>query len=129
MANTPNNTVCENCSCKCWIKQCIRDKDGKVNAEFEELYHERCDTGETFQCYMRENWKACKIMWDALEYYQKLNEEINDLLDDIEIEVNTPTLDKIFIQVKHKLEQIWLTPEQIKHYMNNNIIVKYPEKD
>lgn len=68
-------------------------------------------------------------MWDALEYYQKLNEEINDLLDDIEIEVNTPTLDKIFIQVKHKLEQIWLTPEQIKHYMNNNIIVKYPEKD
>lgn len=65
--NTPYETACSNCSCKCGIKRLLSPE---MRWETLELYKERKETWETFQCYMRW-WKQCKIAVDCFKYIDK----------------------------------------------------------
>ena len=62
-------------------------------------------------------------MWDSLEYYQKLITEIDGFLSNKEIEILSPSLESSFLLLKHKLEKLGLTNEQIRHFMNNEVTV------
>lgn len=72
MSTNPYKAPCKNCSCKGWIQELLKEPS---RTETLELYQERKETGETFQCYLRP-WRACCIFWKCLEYIDKNREKV-----------------------------------------------------